>query len=31
VLYGGALVVVISDGTLCSLDPAHPERKPVSG
>ncbi|SPF00993.1 protein kinase domain-containing protein [Streptomyces sp. MA5143a] len=30
-LYGGALVVAISDGTLCSLDPAHPERKPVSG
>ncbi|MFF7264327.1 protein kinase [Streptomyces sp. NPDC008159] len=31
VLYEGALVVALSDGTLCSLDPAHPERKPVSG
>ncbi|WP_159766907.1 protein kinase domain-containing protein [Streptomyces sp. HM190] len=30
-LYGGALVVAISDGTLCSLDPAHPERKPATG
>ncbi|WP_055715752.1 protein kinase domain-containing protein [Streptomyces torulosus] len=30
-LYGSALVVAIPDGTLCSLDPAHPERKPVSG
>ncbi|MEU6802007.1 serine/threonine-protein kinase [Streptomyces neyagawaensis] len=30
-LYRGALIVAISDGTLCSLDPAHPERKPVSG
>ncbi|MDG5802598.1 serine/threonine-protein kinase [Streptomyces ossamyceticus] len=29
--YRGALIVAISDGTLCSLDPAHPERKPVSG
>ncbi|MCL8010467.1 PQQ-binding-like beta-propeller repeat protein [Streptomyces sp. AS02] len=27
----GALVVTAPDGTVFSLDPAHPERKPVSG
>ncbi|WP_328222817.1 serine/threonine-protein kinase [Streptomyces sp. NBC_00310] len=27
----GALVVAVSDGTLFSLDPAHPDREPVSG
>ncbi|KOG39149.1 serine/threonine-protein kinase [Streptomyces resistomycificus] len=30
-LYGGALVVATPDGTVFTLDPAHPERKPVSG
>ncbi|NUP43977.1 MAG: protein kinase [Streptomyces sp.] len=30
-LYGGALVVSTPDGTVFGLDPAHPERKPVSG
>ncbi|MEU2777370.1 PQQ-binding-like beta-propeller repeat protein, partial [Streptomyces sp. NPDC007162] len=30
-LYGGALTVVTPDGTLFSLDPAHPERKSGSG
>ncbi|WP_030932591.1 protein kinase domain-containing protein [Streptomyces sp. NRRL S-646] len=30
-LYGGALVATTPDGTVFSLDPAHPERKPVSG
>ncbi|GAA3845254.1 protein kinase domain-containing protein [Streptomyces phyllanthi] len=30
-LSGGALVVTAPDGTVFSLDPAHPERKPVSG
>ncbi|WP_367323750.1 protein kinase [Streptomyces sp. HUAS ZL42] len=29
--YGGALIVSTPDGTVFSLDPAHPERKPVSG
>ncbi|KFG00514.1 serine/threonine protein kinase [Streptomyces scabiei] len=27
----GALFVAVSDGTLFSLDPAHPDREPVSG
>ncbi|MEV7325618.1 PQQ-binding-like beta-propeller repeat protein [Streptomyces sp. NPDC093970] len=27
----GALVLSTSDGTVFTLDPAHPERKPVSG
>jgi len=27
----GALLVAAPDGTLVTLDPAHPERKPVSG
>ncbi|MFF6784812.1 protein kinase [Streptomyces sp. NPDC012510] len=27
----GALFVTVSDGTLFSLDPAHPDREPVSG
>ncbi|MFB7508537.1 hypothetical protein [Streptomyces broussonetiae] len=27
----GALVLATSDGTLFTLDPAHPERKPVPG
>ncbi|MFF4499343.1 protein kinase [Streptomyces sp. NPDC001401] len=30
-LYGGALVVSTPDGTVFSLDPAHPERKSASG
>ncbi|MFF4355279.1 protein kinase [Streptomyces sp. NPDC001604] len=30
-LNGGALVVSTPDGTVFSLDPGHPERKPVSG
>ncbi|MEV6949507.1 protein kinase [Streptomyces sp. NPDC051172] len=30
-LNGGALVVSTPDGTVFSLDPAHPERKPVPG
>ena len=30
-LHRGALVVPSPDGTLFTLDPAHPERKPVSG
>jgi outer membrane protein assembly factor BamB len=30
-LYGGALIVSTPDGTVFSLDPAHPERKSVSG
>jgi outer membrane protein assembly factor BamB/predicted Ser/Thr protein kinase len=30
-LHGGALVVSTPNGTLFSLDPAHPERKPASG
>ncbi|WP_369237775.1 serine/threonine-protein kinase [Streptomyces sp. R21] len=30
-LHQGALVVPSPDGTLFTLDPAHPERKPVSG
>jgi outer membrane protein assembly factor BamB len=30
-LHGGALAVITPDGTVFSLDPAHPERKPVSG
>ncbi|MGW0330543.1 serine/threonine-protein kinase [Streptomyces sp. NPDC003011] len=30
-LQDGALVVVTPDGTLFSLDPGHPERKPASG
>ncbi|MFD8305563.1 protein kinase [Streptomyces sp. NPDC059690] len=29
--YRGALLVSTPDGTLGTLDPAHPERKPVSG
>lgn len=29
--YGGALIVSTPDGTVFSLDPAHPEQKPVSG
>ncbi|MGW3123844.1 protein kinase domain-containing protein [Streptomyces sp. NPDC001107] len=29
--YQGALLVPSPDGTLFTLDPAHPERKPVSG
>ncbi|WP_405538139.1 PQQ-binding-like beta-propeller repeat protein [Streptomyces sp. NBC_00075] len=29
--YGGALIAATPDGTVFSLDPAHPERKPVSG
>ena len=30
-LYGGALVVSTPDGTVFSLDPAHPGRKPAAG
>ncbi|WP_286260308.1 protein kinase domain-containing protein [Streptomyces graminofaciens] len=30
-LYKGALVAAVPDGTLFSLDPAHPDRKPASG
>jgi hypothetical protein len=30
-LNGGALAVITPDGTVFSLDPAHPDRKPVSG
>ncbi|MER7401152.1 hypothetical protein ABT373_01425 [Streptomyces sp. NPDC000070] len=30
-LFGGALVAATPDGTVFSLDPAHPERKPHSG
>ncbi|WP_031487355.1 outer membrane protein assembly factor BamB family protein [Streptomyces bicolor] len=29
--YGGALIVSTPDGTLFSVDPAHPERKSSSG
>ncbi|MGW3291433.1 protein kinase domain-containing protein [Streptomyces sp. NPDC001002] len=29
--YGGALIVNTPDGTVFSLDPAHPGRKPVTG
>ncbi|WP_432195356.1 hypothetical protein [Streptomyces sp. bgisy027] len=30
-LHKGALVVVTPDGDVFTLDPAHPDRKPVSG
>ncbi|MFE9646639.1 hypothetical protein ACFYO0_21500 [Streptomyces sp. NPDC006365] len=30
-LQEGALLVTIPDGTVFSLDPAHPERKSASG
>ncbi|HZF87323.1 protein kinase domain-containing protein [Streptomyces sp.] len=30
-LHGGAVIVATPDGTLFTIDPAHPERKPASG